>query len=157
MTLAVTTTHLPSATVGTAYSQTLTASGGTTPYTWAVTSGALPVGLSLNASTGVISGTPTTASTPAAVQFTVTDSATPTPATANATFTFGTSGTVIPIGSAAVIYGRIPSFPLMPQCWPLTQGSQTGLLNGISATNPNAGTLHQTALTQVGENNDRLV
>ncbi|MBB4105838.1 beta strand repeat-containing protein [Allorhizobium borbori] len=52
---------LTSGTVGTAYSQTLAASGGTAPYTYAVTSGSLPAGLSLNTSTGAISGTPTTA------------------------------------------------------------------------------------------------
>ena len=44
---------------GFAFSQTLVASGGV-PITWAVSSGSLPTGLSLNASTGVISGTPTT-------------------------------------------------------------------------------------------------
>lgn len=49
---------LPTATVGTAYSQTLSATGGTSPYTWAVTSGSLPAGLTLSGST--ISGTPTT-------------------------------------------------------------------------------------------------
>ncbi len=48
--------------VGSAYSQTLTASGGTAPYTYAVV-GNLPVGLSLNVTTGVISGTPTSATT----------------------------------------------------------------------------------------------
>ncbi|WP_429941225.1 putative Ig domain-containing protein [Agrobacterium vitis] len=52
---------LTAATVGTAYSETITASGGTSPYTYAVTSGTLPAGLSLNTSTGEISGTPTTA------------------------------------------------------------------------------------------------
>jgi hypothetical protein len=46
--------------VGAAYSQTLNASGNA-PITWAVDSGALPPGLSLNGATGVISGTPTTA------------------------------------------------------------------------------------------------
>jgi SdrD B-like protein/putative Ig domain-containing protein/GEVED domain-containing protein len=51
---------LPSGSVGTAYSQTLTASGGTASYTFAVSSGTLPAGLSLNATTGIISGTPTT-------------------------------------------------------------------------------------------------
>jgi hypothetical protein len=42
-----------------AYSQTVTASGGTAPYTYAVTTGSLPPGLGLNPITGVISGTPT--------------------------------------------------------------------------------------------------
>jgi len=51
---------LPNGTVATAYSQTIAASGGAAPYTYAVTAGSLPAGLSLNASTGVLSGTPTT-------------------------------------------------------------------------------------------------
>lgn len=58
MTIAVSPTTVPNATNGTAYSQTLTASGGTGPYTFAVFSGALPAGLTLS-SGGVISGTPT--------------------------------------------------------------------------------------------------
>ncbi|MEA5150472.1 putative Ig domain-containing protein [Xanthomonas arboricola] len=49
---------LPAATAGSAYSQTLSASGGTAPYTFTVTAGALPAGLSLSAG-GVLSGTPT--------------------------------------------------------------------------------------------------
>jgi len=57
----ITTTTLPNGTVGTAYSQTLTATGDA-PITWSVASGALPGGLSLS-SAGVISGTPTTANT----------------------------------------------------------------------------------------------
>lgn len=54
---------LPDGTVGTAYNQIVSASGGTAPYTFAVSSGALPAGLVLNPATGVISGTPTTAAT----------------------------------------------------------------------------------------------
>jgi hypothetical protein len=57
--LAITTTSLTGGGVGTAYSSTVQASGGVTPYTWAITSGSLPAGLSLNSATGNISGTPT--------------------------------------------------------------------------------------------------
>jgi len=60
----VTTTSLPSGTVGVAYSTTLEATGGTPPYAWSLESGgALPPGLSLNSTTGAITGTPTTAGT----------------------------------------------------------------------------------------------
>jgi hypothetical protein len=51
---------LPAGTVGSAYSQTLAATGGTAPYTWTVASGTLPAGLALS-SGGVVSGTPTAA------------------------------------------------------------------------------------------------
>src|SRR5206468_62904 len=50
---------LPPATQNTAYTQTVTASGGTAPYSYAITSGSLPAGLALNAGTGAITGTPT--------------------------------------------------------------------------------------------------
>lgn len=53
---------LPNGTIGTAYSQTITASGGTGPYSFSVTAGTLPAGLTLT-SAGVLSGTPTTAAT----------------------------------------------------------------------------------------------
>ncbi|MEI7900689.1 MAG: choice-of-anchor J domain-containing protein, partial [bacterium] len=53
----VTASPLPSGSVATPYSLALTANGGTTPYTWAVVSNALPSGLTLGGS-GVISGTP---------------------------------------------------------------------------------------------------
>ncbi|WP_279363913.1 putative Ig domain-containing protein [Xanthomonas sacchari] len=59
-TLTVAPSTLPSGTAGTAYSQTLSTSGGTAPYTYALSSGALPAGLSLS-STGVLSGTPAVA------------------------------------------------------------------------------------------------
>jgi hypothetical protein len=50
-----------SATAGTPYSSQLVAVGGTTPYTYSITVGALPPGLALTASSGAITGTPTTA------------------------------------------------------------------------------------------------
>jgi prepilin-type N-terminal cleavage/methylation domain-containing protein len=78
-------TSLPNGVVNAAYSQTLTASGGTTPYTWSRT-GSLPTGLSLNTSTGVISGTPTATGT-FSFTISVTDSAAPTNNTATQDFT----------------------------------------------------------------------
>ncbi|EZP39293.1 putative hemagglutinin-like protein [Janthinobacterium lividum] len=50
---------VPAATVGTAYSQSVTAANGGAPYTYAISAGALPAGLSLNTATGLLSGTPT--------------------------------------------------------------------------------------------------
>ncbi len=70
-----TATPLPGATVGTPYSQSLAAAGGTGPYTWALASGSLPAGVSVT-SAGVVSGTPSTRGT-FAFSVTVTDSAGP--------------------------------------------------------------------------------
>jgi len=74
--LVITNSSLPSGAVNSIYSATLTSSGGTPAVTWAVTVGTLPAGLTLNAATGAITGTPTTAGTS---NFTVqaTDSGTP--------------------------------------------------------------------------------
>jgi hypothetical protein len=55
--LAIATTTLPSGTASTAYSTPVTASGGRTAYTFSLLSGTLPGGLSLDGSTGGISGT----------------------------------------------------------------------------------------------------
>jgi hypothetical protein len=54
---------LPNGAVGTPYNQIVSASGGTAPYTFAVSSGSLPGGLVLNSASGAITGTPTTAGT----------------------------------------------------------------------------------------------
>jgi hypothetical protein len=64
----ITTTSLPGGTVGTSYDQTLQATSGIAPYTWSVTSGTLPPGLSLNTKTGEITGAPTQ---PGSFSFTV--------------------------------------------------------------------------------------
>lgn len=81
--LAITTTSLPSAVLGTSYNAGLAASGGTPAYTWGLASGTLPPGLLLAATTGSISGTPASSG---AYSFTarVTDSAVPTQTTTRA-------------------------------------------------------------------------
>ena len=56
--LAVTTSTLASATVDSTYNTLLSGTGGTPPYTWSIRSGALPSGLQLESSTGMINGVP---------------------------------------------------------------------------------------------------
>jgi hypothetical protein len=51
------------ATLGAAYSATMSVTGGTGPFTYSIVSGSLPPGLTLNGSTGLISGRPTSAGT----------------------------------------------------------------------------------------------
>jgi uncharacterized repeat protein (TIGR02543 family) len=116
----ITTSSLPGGTVGTAYSQTLSATGDT-PITWSVGSG-LPNGLSLSAA-GVISGTPTASGTftftvkaangvnpDDTKQFSITvtegDSGEPTdPTTYNFTGTAGAGGTVSGTASGSYTEG----------------------------------------------------
>ena len=70
--LSVSTTSLPAGVIGTVYpGATLAAAGGISPYTWAVTTGSLPTGLTLNSATGAISGTPSGIVT-GTINFTVT-------------------------------------------------------------------------------------
>lgn len=58
-TITVNPATLPNPVLGTPYSATVTATGGVGPYTFAVTSGALPQGLVIDGNTGAITGTPT--------------------------------------------------------------------------------------------------
>jgi hypothetical protein len=58
--LTMTTLTLPTAVLNSQYSMTLAAFGGAQPYTWSISSGSLPVGLTLSPGSGIISGTPTT-------------------------------------------------------------------------------------------------
>ena len=100
--ITVTPTALPSGTFGAPYNQTLAATAGQAPYTFAtaITSGALPAGLSLSAA-GVISGTPTAAGT-----FSFTVSGTDSSTTTHAGFTSTTVTLVIaPVAPGAPAIG----------------------------------------------------
>lgn len=83
--LVITTRSLPTGVVNTSYSATLAVTGGLAPYTWSITSGSLPSGLSMSAQ-GVISGTPT-ANGSFAITVQVTDSQKPTAAIATSGYT----------------------------------------------------------------------
>ena len=61
LSLTVNPASLPNGSLGLAYSQTVSATGGTGPYTFSILAGTLPAGLTLNTSSGVIAGTPTSA------------------------------------------------------------------------------------------------
>jgi hypothetical protein len=110
-TLSLAPTTLPNPSVGHSYSQTLVAGGGASPYTYSVSAGALPAGLSLNAGTGVISGTPTTA---ASYNFTVhvSDSSTGpgAPFSTSLAYTLNTSQPApITVADSALVKENVPS------------------------------------------------
>ena len=75
--LLITSGPLPGTAIGAAYNQTVTATGGTTPYAFSVSAGALPAGLALNAATGVITGLATATATSQNLTVRVTDATSP--------------------------------------------------------------------------------
>ena len=85
-------------------------SGGSASYSYAVTAGALPAGLSLDTASGTISGTPTTAGTAASVTITATDSE---QATGACTIAFPAAdkaaNTIYGFTCADVVYGAAPA------------------------------------------------
>jgi len=108
---AVATSALPQGMVNSAYSFTLAASGGTAPYTWTETSGAvLPPGLANVTRDGVIAGTPTTAGTYGPYVFTVTDATHATATPARLTLTIGAAEVAwcTPLGNEAALTPATP-------------------------------------------------
>jgi hypothetical protein len=145
---------LPTGTLGASYNQTLIASGGTAPYTFSLSAGALPNGLTL-APTGVISGTPVASgSFPLTIKATATNGCL---GTQNYTLVIGcpvitiTPGT-LPTGAVGTGYnqtlmanGGTPSYSFSVSAGALPSGialSPSGLLSGTPTVN---GTFNFTA------------
>jgi hypothetical protein len=131
--LTITTTSLPNATVGVLYSQTLGVVGGSAPYTWSITAGALPAQLSLNPNTGAITGIPSAAGA-STFTATVTDSA-GTAVSQQLTLTVVTPPVIttksLPNGSAGVSYSQTlgASGGTPPYQWAIVSGSLPGGLS----------------------------
>jgi hypothetical protein len=114
--LSITTTSLPDAISGAPYTGSVAAAGGTSPYTFSATG--LPSGLSINSSTGAITGT-TTAVGAASVSVTVRDSTQPSMQTASSQISMtvttasasGTSCGNISTGNLASLNGYVPFSP----------------------------------------------
>ncbi len=154
--LAITTTSLPNGQVGTAYSTTLTATGGTTPYTWSLTSGTLPAGLSLNTSTGAITGTPTATANATPLTFQLTDSSSPAQTkSVSLTLTIATSAppalnittTSLPNGQVGTPYNvtLAATGGTTPYTWSLTSGTLPAGLSLNASTGAITGTPTATA------------
>lgn len=99
-------TSLPPGRENRFYSQSLAATGATAPYTYTITSGALPTGFGLDSGTGLLSGTPTV-SGPVDFTITVTDSAGTTPAVQRYTFTIAAASTLT-MNTPATVPGGLP-------------------------------------------------
>ncbi|KHS34485.2 hemagglutinin [Xanthomonas phaseoli pv. phaseoli] len=145
---------LPAATAGTAYSQTLTASGGTPGYSFVISAGTLPAGMTLNAA-GVLSGTPTASGS---FNFTVTATDSGVPTSGSRAYTLTVAGanvtlpaTTLPAGTAGQAYSSAitpATGGIAPYSYALTAGA---LPAGITL-NSSSGTLSGTT-TSVGSFN----
>lgn len=125
--LAITTTSLPAGTVGTAYSATMTATGGAPPYAWSATG--LPPGLAIS-TTGVITGTPTTAGTYSGA-ITVTDSSA---TVARLTFSITTATTALHSVSVTWTNSVTPGVTGYNVLWSTVSGGPYAQLNGALVT-----------------------
>ena len=135
--LSISTLSLPNGSRTVAYSQSLAASGGKTPYTWSLFTGTLPAGLGLS-SAGVVSGTPTALGT-SQFQVNVSDSGSQ---SALATFTITIADSLPPLPAV--------SFPGLPDSSPAAR--QPSVSVNLASAYPTAltGTLTLTFASSVG-------
>ncbi|MGH9739945.1 MAG: Ig domain-containing protein [Candidatus Acidiferrales bacterium] len=109
------TTSLRSGAPNVGYSQTVSVGGGTTPYTWSITSGALPAPLTLNTATGAITGTPALADNgPYNFTVQVVDSSVPSPQTTTQNLSINISAlqlssSALPNATIGTAYGSTPA------------------------------------------------
>lgn len=142
--LAITTTALANGSVGAAYSQTLTATGGQTPYAWSIPAASMPPGLKLNTATGVISGTPT-ATGFYSLEATATDAQNNT-ATAKLSISVAGGVTIspstLPGGTVGTAYLQMLSATggTAPYTWSIATGALPGGLNLNAANGAITGT-----------------
>ncbi|MFC0588208.1 putative Ig domain-containing protein [Novosphingobium aquiterrae] len=137
---------IPGGTVGTAYSQTITPSGGTSPYSFSITAGALPAGLTLS-SGGTLSGTPTAGGT---FNFTVTatdSSGAPGPFSGSQNYSLTIAGatvtlppTSLPGGTDGVSYSASIT-PASGGTAPYSYAITAGALPGGLALSPSSGAI----------------
>src|SRR6266571_3077779 len=142
---AITTSSLPAGQMGAAYQATLSASGGTTPYSWSLASGSLPAGLSLNSTSGVISGTPSASGT-SSFTVQVTDSASKAAQQPLSIAISGSSPAIttssLPAGQMGTAYQATlaASGGTTPYSWSLASGSLPGGLSLNSTSGVISGT-----------------
>ena len=129
--LQITTATLPTGTLGNSYTATLSASGGTAPYTWSLTSGKLPSNLELNGASGVISGSPSQAIANLLLTFRVSDSSNP-PASQSANLLLSISTAALQVSSTFLPSGQLgtpyqatltASGGAAPYTWSVASGS----------------------------------
>jgi hypothetical protein len=138
--LKITTPSLVGGEANSAYSSTLTAAGGKTPYKWSITGGSLPTGLSLGASTGLIAGTPTQSGT-SSITAQVTDSSSPAQ-TATESFSVAIAaagtGTVVSacgtLGNSGTTYLLSANVSSAGSCFSIQASDVTLNLNGHTIT-----------------------
>ena len=157
--LTITSTSLLIGVVGQPYADTISGSGGTTPYTWSVAP-TLPAGLSLNPTTGTITSTPLPTATSSRLHiFTLKDTSSPQQQVQKSlTLTVVNPPPVLTILTTSLPNATVPlsySFPLQASggsgalTWSLIAGSlpqnfslniTTGLISGTTSAASTAGT-----------------